>query len=410
MIGTLQILRIAARALMRHKGRSFLTVLGIIIGIAAVIAMVGIGEGAKVQVAKSFENMGTNLLILMPGAANIGGMHGGFGSKLTVTIEDLDAIRQLPKIQRASPRPELNRVQLLGPDSNWATDVGGVIPDFFDIRVWHIEKGRQISMSDVDNGAKVIVLGQTVSEKLFGAGVDPIGQQVRVDNIPFNVIGLLEHHGPSPWGNDLDDNAYVPYTTYVAKLHGGMRQFVPGVSYLRATSSDDALEAEREVRTLLRDRHHLVEGVEDDFDIRNMAEAAEAQVKGAQTITQLMAAVAAVSLLIAGIGIMNIMLVSVSERTREIGLRLAIGAKPRDILTQFLVEALTLALVGGVLGVLVGLLSSSQLTHWFGWPLRLRPDGIVAAVATSAAVGIVFGILPAWRAARLDPVTALRYE
>jgi putative ABC transport system permease protein len=406
----LQILRVAARALLRHKGRSFLTVLGIIIGIAAVIAMVGIGEGAKVQIAKSFENMGTNLLVLMPGAANTGGMHGGFGTRLTVTLDDLDAIRQLPKIRRVSPRPEMSHIQLLGPDSNWSTDVGGIIPDFFDIRVWHIERGRQITMSDVDNGAKVIVLGQTVSEKLFGVGVDPIGQQVRVGNVPFVVIGLLEHHGPSPWGNDLDDNSYVPFSTYVSKIQGGMRQYVPGTSYLSATSPDDALEAERQVRTLLRDRHHLVDGVDDDFDIRNMAEMAEGQVKSAATITQLMASVAAVSLLIAGIGIMNIMLVSVTERTREIGLRLAIGAKQRHILMQFLVEALVLALVGGVLGVGLGLVSSSQLTRWFGWPLLLRIDGIVLAVATSAAVGIVFGLLPAWRAARLDPVEALRFE
>ena len=409
-MGLIAILRVAWRTLMRHKGRSFLTVLGIIIGIAAVIAMVGLGEGAKVQIAKSFENMGTNLIVLMPGSSNTGGMHGAFGSKPTITLDDLDAIRQLPKIRKVSPRPELSRVQVSGPETNWSTDVGGVIPDFFDIRVWQIEKGRQLTTADVDNAAKVMVLGQTVSEKLFGAGVDPIGRTVRVGNIPFAVIGLLEHHGPSPWGNDLDDNAYVPFTTYVSKIQGGMRQFVPGTSYLSATSPEDALEAEAEVRTLLRDRHHLVEGVEDDFDIRNMAEAADAQVKGAQTITQLMASVAAVSLVIAGIGIMNIMLVSVTERTREIGLRLAIGAKQRHILAQFLVEALVLALAGGVLGVGLGLVGSEQLTRWFGWPLLLRVDGILLAVATSAAVGIVFGIVPAWRAARLDPVEALRFE
>jgi putative ABC transport system permease protein len=404
-----QVIRVAARTLLRHKGRSFLTVLGIIIGIAAVIAMVGIGEGARVQIAKSFDNMGTNLLILFPGSTQSGGAHGGFGTLPTITWDDLAAIRALPHIRRVSPRPELH-LQLIGPEGNWSTDVGGVIPEFFEIRVWHIQKGRQISASDVDNGAKVIVLGQTVAEKLFGAGVDPVGGQVRVGNVPFTVIGLLEPHGPSPWGNDLDDNTYVPFTTYIAKIQGGLRQYAPGSTYVGATSAEDAIAAEQQIRELLRDRHHLVPGMEDDFFIRNMVELAQSQVESAKTIGSLLASVAAISLLIAGIGIMNIMLVSVTERTREIGLRMAIGARPRDILFQFLIEALTLALVGGVLGVALGVLSSERLTAWFGWPLLLRVDGIAVAVATSAAVGVVFGLFPAWRAARLDPVDALRFE
>jgi putative ABC transport system permease protein len=408
-MGVFPILRVAWRALMRHKVRSFLTVLGIMIGIAAVIAMIGIGEGAKVQIAKSFENMGTNLLILMPGASNTGGMHGGFGSKPTVTLDDLDAIRALPRIRKVSPRPEVSRMQVNAGDANWSTDIGGIIPDFFDIRIWHLDRGRQITMADVDNTANVMVMGQTPAKELFGDS-DPLGREVRVGKTPFTVIGLLEHHGPSPWGNDLDDNCYVPFTTWVTKIQGGMRQFAPGTSYVSARSPDEALEAEADVRKLLRERHHLPDGIDDDFNINNLADAAQNQVASAQALTQLMAWVAALSLLIAGIGVMNIMLVSVTERTREIGLRLAIGAKQRHILTQFLAEALLLALVGGVLGVGLGIVSSEQLTRMFGWPLLVRVDGIVLAVSTSLAVGLAFGVVPAWRAARLDPVEALRFE
>jgi putative ABC transport system permease protein len=408
-MGPWQIVRCALRALARHKGRTLLTALGIIIGVAAVIAMVAVGDGARVKLSESFNAMGTNLLILRSGSTRAAGQHGGYGSLPTITLDDLQAIRDLPLVRRVSPRPEQS-LQLQGGETNWKTDVGGVIPDFFEIRYWPIRSGRNIQQSDVDGATKVIVLGLTVAEKLFGAGADPLGRQVRIGNVPFVVVGLLEHKGQSPGGYDLDDNSYVPFTTYVEKVQGGLRNYATGQTYISAVSQEQAAAAAQQVTELLRDRHHIVDGVEDDFQVRNMVEVAEAEAEGARTMAQLLASVAAVSLLVAGIGIMNIMLVSVTERTREIGLRMAVGARPRDVLWQFLTEALVLSLVGGALGVATGVAGSNAVSKWLGWPLLLRPGGIVAAVAVSAATGIVFGLYPAWRAARLDPIEALRFD
>jgi putative ABC transport system permease protein len=404
-----QVLRISMRALLRHKGRTLLTTLGIIIGVAAVIAMVAIGDGARVKLSESFNAMGTNLLILRSGSTRTSGAHGGYGSLPTITLEDIRAIRELSKVRRVSPRPE-SSLQLSSGESNWKTDVGGVIPEFFEIRYWPIRAGRNISQSDVDTGTKVIVLGLTVAEKLFGPGTDPLGQQVRIGNVPFVVIGLLEHKGQSPGGYDLDDNSYIPFTTYTEKVQGGLRNYATGQTYISATTQEDAGLAELQVIELLRDRHHIPPGAEDDFQVRNMVEVAQAEAEGAKTMGNLLAAVAAVSLLIAGIGIMNIMLVSVTERTREIGLRMAVGARPRDVLGQFVGEALVLSLIGGFLGVAAGVAGSDAMSAWLGWPLLLRADGIVVAVAVSASVGIVFGLYPAWRAAALDPIEALRFE
>jgi len=255
-----------------------------------------------------------------------------------------------------------------------------------------------------------MILGRTVAERLFPSGMNPIGQEVRARNVPFTVVGILAHKGQTPNGYDLDDNAYVPQTTYRSKIQGGMRNLADGIIYVRASSEENAVLAEAQIAELLRDRHHIAPGGEDDFQIRNMVEMASAQEESARTLRTLLAAVAAVSLLIAGIGIMNIMLVSVTERTREIGLRLAVGARGRDILWQFLGEALVLSLTGGVIGVAVGVFSSQRLSAWFGWPLLLLPGSIALAVGTSAAVGILFGLYPAWRASALDPIEALRYE
>ena len=409
-MGPWQILRASARALIRHKGRTLLTTLGIVIGIAAVITTVAVGEGATVKLAESFNNMGTNLLIVRSGSGHSGGAHGGFGSVPTVTLDDIAAMRELSKVRRVSPRPEQS-MQLLSAGSNWKSDVGGVIPEFFDIRIWPIKSGRNISATDVENGAKVLVLGLTTAANLFGAGVDPLGAEVRIANVPFTVIGLLDHKGSAPGGFDLDDNAYVPFTTYVDKLQGGgLRNYVNGSIYVGATSAADAAGAAEQITALLRERHHLAPGVEDDFQVRNMVEAAEAEAEGARTMANLLAAIAAVSLLIAGIGIMNIMLVSVTERTREIGLRMAVGARPRDVLWHFLAEALTLSLIGGLGGTALGVLGSDAIGHALGWPLYLRADGIIVSVAVSAGVGLLFGVYPAMRAAALDPIEALRFE
>jgi putative ABC transport system permease protein len=403
------VLRVAVRALVRNAGRSLLTVLGIIIGVAAVIAMVAIGEGARVKVKETFSAMGLNLLIVQSGSTSFGGAHGGAGSLPTITMDDVEAIRGLPAVRQAVVRPEV-KAQLVSDEANWSTDLGGAVPEFFEIRIWPIALGRHLTQADVSAGAKVMILGQTVAAQLFPSGGSPLGRLVRVRNVPFTVVGVLAHKGQTPGGWDLDDNAYVPQTTYRAKIQGGMRNLADGVIYVRATAEDDAAIAEQRIAELLRDRHHIAPGMEDDFQVRNMVAMASAQDDSARTMRTLLAAVAAVSLLIAGIGIMNVMLVSVTERTREIGLRIAVGARGRDILWQFLGEALLLSLVGGALGVVVGVGSSRGLSGWFGWPLLLPPSSIAAAVGTSAAVGILFGLYPAWRAATLDPIDALRYE
>ena len=401
--------RAALRALVRRKVQTFLAVLGIVIGIAAVILTVAIGDGAAVRLADSFRSMGVNLLVLRPGSSPFGGAQGGFGSRATITVEDLAAIRELSRVRRVSPRP-MQGYQLVSDGSNWKTDVNGVIPDFFEIRVWRILRGRNISAADVEEGAKVIVLGLTVAEKLFGPSRDPVGETVRLGSIDFVVIGLLEHKGMTAGGWDLDDNAYMPFTTYVDKVQGGSRRFVNGTTYVSAISADEASRAVQQITELLRDRHHLAPGVEDDFQIRNNVAQAEAEAAGARAMANLLAAVAAISLLVAGVSIMNIMLVSVTERTREIGLRVAVGAKPRHILLQFVAEAVALTLVGGAAGALLGAGMASFIGGLFGWPVLVRVDGAVWAIAVSAGVGLLFGVYPAMSAAALDPIEALRFE
>jgi putative ABC transport system permease protein len=401
--------RAAVRALARRKAQTFLAVLGIVIGIAAVILTVAIGDGATVKLADSFRSLGVNLLVLRPGSSPFGGVQGGFGSRATVTVEDLAAIRELSRVRRVSPRPDLN-LQLVSEESNWKTDLNGVIPDFFEIRVWRILRGRNISTVDVDEGAKVMVLGLTVAEKLFGPHRDPIGETVRVGTTPFVVIGLLEHKGMSAQGWDLDDNAYIPFTTYVDKIQGGSRRFANGATYISAVSSAEASRAAEQITELLRQRHHLAPGVEDDFQVRNNVAQAEAEAAGARAMANLLAAVAAISLIVAGVSIMNIMLVSVTERTREIGLRVAVGARPSHILCQFLAEAVALTLVGGGAGTLLGIGMAGFIGGLYGWPILVRVDGAVLAVTVSAAVGLLFGVYPAVSAAALDPIEALRFE
>ncbi|HZF11060.1 MAG TPA: ABC transporter permease [Thermoanaerobaculia bacterium] len=406
----LQTLRVAIRALLINKLRSFLTTLGIIIGVAAVIAMVAIGEGAKARVEESFSSMGSNLLVILPGSTSAGGQRGGFGSLPTLTWDDLKAIQtELPAVRFAAAQLRSN-AQLLSEDQNWNTSVYGTTTEYFAIRNWPAALGSAMTESDVESGAKVVFLGKTVADKLFGVNADPVGQLVRIKNIPFEVNGVLAPKGQSPTGQDYDDGVFVPLRAFQTKIQGGLRQYISGSIYVSAQSASSTTLAEKQVTDLLRDRHHIGPGSEDDFSIRNLTELASAQEEGTKTLTTLLASIAAVSLLVGGIGIMNIMLVSVTERTREIGVRMAVGANPGDILSQFLVEALTLATAGGVIGVGSGLLAAERLAVRFGWPTLIRPDIIAIAVVFSAVVGIVFGLYPARKASRLDPIDALRFE
>jgi putative ABC transport system permease protein len=401
--------RLALRALLRNKMRSFLTMLGIIIGVSAVIAMVAIGEGAKAQVEKSFAAMGTSLLIVMPGSSTQGGSRGGFGSQPTLTWDDLKAIQtEVSSVKSAAPVLR-SSASLVSEDQNWTTTVQGTTPEYFEIRNWSIASGTGITQSDVEGGTKVIVLGQTVAKSLFGPG-DPVGQAVRIKNTPFQVVGVLQAKGQSPTGQDYDDGAFVPVTTFQSKIQGGLQKFLSGTIFVSAVSASDTARAQTAVTNLLRDRHRIPAGADNDFSIRNLTEIAGAQQEGTKTMTTLLASIALVSLLVGGIGIMNIMLVSVTERTREIGVRMAVGAKPHHILAQFLVEALTLSVMGGLLGVAIGIAGGARLASTFGWPMLVRPDIVVIAVVFSALVGVGFGLYPARKASLLDPIEALRYE
>jgi len=409
MIG-LSIARLAGRALMRNKMRSFLTALGVIIGVGAVIAMVAIGQGAKTRVEKTFEAMGTNMLIVLPGSTSSGGMQGGFGTQPTLTWEDLKAIQsQVPAVRLAAPTLRAS-VVVQSEDQNWTTSVIGTTAVYAQIRNWPVAKGRKLDDSDVDASAKVVLLGQTVVDKLYGPGADPVGRLVRIKSVPFQVVGVLEKKGQSMMGSDYDDTTLVPYTTFQKKIQGSLGNFIPGAIFVSAVRSDATQRASQQISALLRDRHHLPGGAEDDFSVRNLSEIAGAQQQGTQVLTTLLAAIAAVSLLVGGIGIMNIMLVSVTERTREIGVRMAVGARPGDILSQFLAEALVLSIGGGALGIAFGLAAAFELAARFHWPMVVQPAVIALSVGFSALVGIVFGLYPASKASRLDPIDALRFE
>jgi len=409
-VSPLQVLRVAVRALLRNKMRSFLTTLGVIIGVSAVIAMVAIGEGAKARVEEAFASMGSNLLVVLSGTTTASGAHGGFGSMPTLTWDDLKAIRsEASAVRYASPQLRSNQ-QVISEDQNWATSINGVAPEYLLMRTWPVAMGSPISQSDIEAGSKVVVLGQTVVDKLFGSNADPTGQSVRIQKVPFQIIGVLARKGQSATGQDYDDAAFIPYTTFQAKIQGGLQKFIAGALMVSAVSSEATTRAQNQIATLLRDRHHIPIGADDDFSIRNLTEMASAQQEGVKTLTTLLASIAAVSLIVGGIGIMNIMLVSVTERTREIGIRMAVGARPRDVLSQFLVEALALSIAGGIIGILLGLLAANRLAANFGWPILIRYDVIAIAVGFSGLVGVVFGLYPAQKASRLDPIEALRYE
>jgi putative ABC transport system permease protein len=404
------IIRVAVRALLRNKLRSLLTALGIIIGVAAVIAMVAIGEGARARVEQAFSSMGTNVLIVSSGAKTSGGAKAGAGSLPTLTWDDLRAIRaDVADVRFVAPRVHTT-AQVVAEEHNWSTVVTGTTPEFFEIRNWPARLGEILTPEQIDSGAKTVVLGQTVATNLFGASSDPIGQIVRIANVPFQVVGVATAKGQSAGGNDYDDVVYVPVSTFLAKIQGSLQKFIPGTILIEVTSDDVTTAVAERVAALLRDRHGVGIGEDDDFSVKNLTETASRKQESSEALTLLLASIAAVSLLVGGIGIMNIMLVSVSERTREIGVRMAVGAKRRHVRLQFLAEALALAVAGGIIGVAVGVVTAGRLATRFGWPMLIRPEIIAIAVGFSAAVGIGFGLYPAHKASRLDPIQALRYE
>ena len=404
------ILRVAFRALGRNTMRSFLTALGIIIGVGAFIAMVVIGEGAKARVEQAFSSRGTNLLIVLSGSSSQRGVFGGFGSQPTLTWDDLKAIQtEIPSVRLAAAQLR-STASVVSEDANWTTSVTGVAPEYFEIRNWPVGSGSPMTASDVDSASKTALLGVTVVDRLYGANADPVGQTVRIKGMPFQVTGVMARKGQSPMGQDYDDVVFVPVSTFRSKIQGGLNNYLSGSIFVGATSTMATAKAERDVRALLRDRHRLAGETDDDFQVRNLTEIATAQQEGTKTLTTLLASIAAVSLVVGGIGIMNIMLVSVTERTREIGVRMAVGAKPRHILAQFLTEALSLSILGGVTGALLGLFAAWRLAAQFGWPMLIRPGIVVLALVFSGLVGVVFGLYPAQRASRLDPIEALRYE
>jgi len=406
----LQIASVAARALLRNKLRSFLTTLGIIIGVGAVIAMTAIGEGAKARVEQSFESMGSRMLVVRSGSSRSGGARGGFGSQPTLTWEDLRAIRdEVPAAERVAPLLQ-TRAQVMAEGQNWNTAIQGTTPEYFVIREWPAASGVMFTDAEVATGAKVAVVGKTVVDNLFGPYADPVGQIIRVKNVPFEIIGVAASKGQSAFGNDNDDVVFVPDSTFRSKLQGDLRQYINGSINVQAVSKAQTEAAQTQIEELLRRRHRIGSEADDDFQVRNLSDIAQAQQEGAETMTSLLAGIALVSLLVGGIGIMNIMLVSVTERTREIGLRMAIGAKPRSILTQFMTEAVTLSIIGGLFGVAAGVGAASYLVSRFDWPMLLQPDIMIIAVVFSGLVGIGFGLYPAYKASRLDPIQALRYE
>jgi putative ABC transport system permease protein len=403
-------LQIALQALLRNKMRSFLTMLGIIIGVFSVIAMVAVGDGATDRVHTLFASIGTNMLIVLPGASQQGGAIGGFGTQPTLTWDDVKAMRtEVPSVRYVAAVLHKN-TQVASEDHNWSTSVNGTSPDYFAIRDWNATKGALFTSSDVDGQTKTALLGQTVVDKLFGANSNPVGQTIRINNVPFQVVGVLESKGQSMQGQDNDDVVFIPETTYQSKIQGGLQKYVNGTIMIGADSEEHTARAQTQVAALLRDRHRIPFGAEDDFNIRNLADIASTLTQATGALTLLLAAIAAVSLLVGGIGIMNIMLVSVTERTREIGLRMAIGAKARNILAQFLAESLVLAVAGGLIGIFLGVTATQLLAHRFGWNIPVRPQVILVAVGFSAFVGVGFGLFPARKASRLDPIDALRYE
>jgi putative ABC transport system permease protein len=410
-VTALQAVRIAVRSLRVNKLRSALTMLGIIIGVGAVIAMVSVGAGAQARVAEQIQSLGSNLIIVLSGSTTSAGVRMGQGSQLTITEDDASAIaREVPAVQVAAPSVR-GSAQVVYGNLNWSTGIQGITPDYFEARDWPLEAGRPINTEDVDGATKVAIIGQTTALNLFGDS-DPVDQLIRIKKIPFTVVGVLSRKGQNSWGQDQDDIIMVPISTAKKKVIG-TSQANPravGAISIKVRPDEDMPEAENQIRGLLRQRHRLQAYQDDDFWLRNLSDVLQTQEESSKVMTYLLAAIASVSLLVGGIGIMNIMLVSVTERTREIGLRMAVGARGRDILSQFLIEAVTLSLIGGIIGIAIGVGGSGAISYFAEWPTRMDPQAIAMAFGFAAAIGIFFGFYPARKAARLDPIEALRYE
>ena len=401
-----EIIRVALRALARNKMRTILTMLGIIIGVGAVICTVAIGEGASAQVQQQIQSLGTNMILVFSGSISTRGVHMGSQATKTLTVDDSEAILHgVPGVVAVSP-VVFSPVQIVAGNQNWYTRAQGAAPSILEIRNWPVVAGSPFTRRDVDVAANVCVIGSTVSQQLFG-DEDPVGQIVRVKNLPFRILGLLETKGQSGVGQDQDDIIIMPYTTLQKKIEGItwlQSIFVSAASQQAMQPAQDAIAA------LLRQRHHLRPGEDDDFMIRSPNEMAQAAAASSFVMTVLLAAIASISLLVGGIGIMNIMLVSVTERTREIGVRMAVGATEEDVQRQFLSEAVVLSSIGGMAGILLGVIGSALISHLLRWSTFVSPLSVLVAALFSAAVGIFFGYYPARKAARLDPIEALRYE
>jgi putative ABC transport system permease protein len=398
--------RIALRALRRNKLRTGLTMLGIIIGVAAVVAMVGIGQGAKTQVEAQIASLGENVILIFSGSTTSSGIRTGWGSAGTLKIEDVDAIqREVPGVIGVSPEVR-SAMQVAAGNQNWMTQILGEGPDYFTIRQWPLKAGTTFTNQDVRGANKVCVIGQTTARQLFGDS-DPVGQIIRLKQVPFIIQGVLTPKGLSMMGSDQDDVVILPYTSAMKRVMG--QTMLRGIS-VQAESKDALPRVQQQIISLLRQRHRITFGKDDDFTVRSQEEIADTATQTSRILAVLLGSIAGVSLLVGGIGIMNIMLVSVTERTREIGIRMAVGAHGRDILLQFLIESITLSSLGGIVGIGLGLFTSYLLSTLAEWPTLVSPTAVIAAFLFSAAVGIFFGFYPARKAAALDPIDALRYE
>ncbi|MEX0773280.1 MAG: ABC transporter permease [Balneolales bacterium] len=397
---------VAVRALRRNAMRTVLTALGIVIGVGAVITMVGLGQGARSEVQEQVNRLGQNVVLIFPGARSLGGVSIGGGSANTLTVDDAHALRdEIPEVIAASPEVRSQRTVVYG-NQNWFTRIYGQSADYLQIRQWPLESGEMFTYEDVERASLVAVVGQTIVDELF-EGADPIGETIRVRGLPLTVIGILEAKGMSLMGSVQDDIIIIPYSTGFQRVSGRSHAMVVNVQVYDEGSMTIARE---KMIDLLRERHNLYPDQENDFTVQTQEEVARAATETSRVMTWLLSSIAGISLFVGGIGIMNVMLVSVTERTREIGLRLAVGARGPDVLMQFLIESVILCLLGGIGGILLGIISTEVIANYAGWPAHFSKEAMIAAVSVSAGVGLFFGFYPAWKASRLDPIEALRRE